>query len=126
MRRYLHCSLSRVKFVQRALLSLFTPFAHLNFGLSWFLLGLIAVGIWHLCLVDRFLYLTCQVHQFAVWILRFISKSTSLFGIPKASKFTNSLTTSKFFSPKATVRPAVRRRKLSYFQPQSCILFFVR
>jgi hypothetical protein len=36
----LHCTLSRAKFVQsrpsRALLSLFKPSAHLNFGLLWF------------------------------------------------------------------------------------------
>jgi hypothetical protein len=42
LRRSLHCDLSRAKFVQsrasRALLSLFTPFAHLDFGLPCFCL----------------------------------------------------------------------------------------
>jgi hypothetical protein len=49
-----------------------------------------------------------QKHIFAVKILRCISKPTLFFAVIWAPKFTNSLTTSKFLSPKATVCPALR------------------
>jgi hypothetical protein len=47
-------------------------------------------------------------HLFAVWILFCIFRLTSLFGVTRDPKYTNSLTTSKVLSPKATLCPTSR------------------
>jgi hypothetical protein len=58
---------------------------------------------------------------FPVWILRCISRLTSLFGVTKDPKYTNSLTTSKVLSPKPTLSAYVANR--SSFP--AAIMYFV-
>jgi hypothetical protein len=62
--------------------------------------------VWRARWDDRRCFRRPPKHLFAVWILFCISKPTSFFGVTRAPKYTNSLTTSKFLSPKTTVCPA--------------------